>query len=114
MSAWVVSSALDGKLREMETYQGKKSQSLRQVAMEKEHDEMMDKIGKIVKQDFDNTKRIKRPQEILEERRNERKRRNAWYRRAYRAVFGGGGGDAKSTNDATSVITNAKDQANKK
>jgi hypothetical protein len=79
---------VDGKLREMEVSQGKTSQSLRQAALEKEHEEMMERLAKIVQQDFDNTKRIKRPQEILEERKRERQRRNAWHRRAYRAVFG--------------------------
>lgn len=87
LGAWVVSSALQGKLREMEAAQGKASKSLRQAAMESEHDEMMERLNKIVSTDFDNTKRIKRPQEILEERRLERERKNAWYRRLYRWTF---------------------------
>ena len=39
-------------------------------------------------QDFDNTKRIKRPEEILKERKLERERNNVWYRRWYRSIFG--------------------------
>ena len=89
LAAWVVSSALDGKLKEMEASQGKSSISIRQAALEQEHDEMMERLNKIVANDFDNTKRIKRPHEVLEERRKERERRNAWHRRAYRAIFGG-------------------------
>jgi hypothetical protein len=52
-----------------------------------EHDEMLERLNKIVAKDFDNTKRIKRPQEVLEERRLERERRNRWYRRLYRWVM---------------------------
>jgi hypothetical protein len=86
LSAWVVGNAYGGKLREMEVAQGKASISLRQAALEAEHDEMMERLSKIVASDFDNTKRIKRPDEILEERRLERQRRNAWHRRFYRWV----------------------------
>ena len=89
LAAWVVSNALDGKLKEMEASQGKTSKSIRQAALEQEHDEMLERLNKIVVEDFDNTKRIKRPHEVLEERRKERERRNAWHRRAYRAIFGG-------------------------
>jgi hypothetical protein len=88
LAAWVVSNALDGKLKEKELSEGKSSKSLRQAKMEEEHEDMMDRLGKIVATDFDNTKRIKRPNEILEERRQERERRNAWHRRAWRAVTG--------------------------
>ena len=87
LGAWVVSRALQGKLKEMETAQGKASKSIRQAAMESEHDEMMDRLNQIVATEFDNTKRIKRPHEILEERRLERERKNAWYRRLYRWTF---------------------------
>jgi hypothetical protein len=87
LGAWVVSRALQGKLKEMEAAQGKTSQSLRQAALQTEHDEMMDRLNKIVQTDFDNTKRIKRPHEILEERRLERERKNVWYRRLYRWAF---------------------------
>lgn len=89
LAAWVISNALDGKLKEMEASQGKTSKSIRQAALEQEHDEMLERLNKIVEQDFDNTKRIKRPHEVLEERRRERERRNAWHRRLYRSVFGG-------------------------
>lgn len=88
MAAWVVSNALDGKLKEMEASKGLQSRSLRQAKMEEEHEEMMERLNKIVAQDFDNTKRIKRPHEILEERRRERERRNAWHRRFYRWMVG--------------------------
>lgn len=87
LSAWVVSNAYGGKLRELEASQGKASKSVRQAAMEQEHEEMLERLNKIVATDFDNTKRIKRPEEILEERRKERERRNAWHRRLYRWVF---------------------------
>jgi hypothetical protein len=88
LAAWVVSNAVDGKLKEMELSQGKSSQSIRQAKLEEEHEDMMERLGKIVETDFDNTKRIKRPNEILEERRLDRERRNAWHRRAWRAVTG--------------------------
>jgi len=90
LAAWVVSNALDGKLREMEASQGKVSKSIRQAKMEEEHEEMLERLNKIVAQDFDNTKRIKRPDEILEERRREREKRNAWHRRLYRWAVGDG------------------------
>jgi hypothetical protein len=85
LSSWVVGSAVSGKLKEYETSQGRVSKSIRQARMEAEHDEMMDRLQSIVKQDFEN-KRIKRPEEILEERRLERERRNKWYRRLYRWI----------------------------
>ena len=57
--------------------------------MEKEHDEMMTKINKqIVPRNFDNTKRIERPEEILERRRLERAQRNKWYKRTWRYITG--------------------------
>jgi hypothetical protein len=57
--------------------------------MEKEHDDMMDKFSHIVAQDFDNTKRIERPDEILARRRKERESRNVWYKRWGRWLIGG-------------------------
>ena len=42
---------------------------------------MVDKLNYFVKQEFDNTKRIQRPEEVLERRRKEREARNVWYRR---------------------------------
>jgi hypothetical protein len=64
------------------------SRSERQALMEKEHDEVMEKIGNIVKQDFDNTKKIERPEQILARRRKEREARNVWYRRWGRKLLG--------------------------
>lgn len=88
LASWVVKNAVEGKLKEREVSQGTVSRSLRQAKMEEEREEMMERLAKISSQDFDNTKRIKRPHEILEERRKERERRNAWHRRAYRYFFG--------------------------
>jgi hypothetical protein len=88
LSAWVVSNAYGGKLKEMEVSQGKTSMSIRQAAFEAEHTEMLERLNKIVQSDYDNTKRIQRPEEVLERRRLERQRRNVWYRRWYRALTG--------------------------
>ena len=62
--------------------------SERQARMEEEKNSMMEKLNKLQKQDFDNTKRIERPEEILERRRRERERRNVWYRRWGRWLVG--------------------------
>ena len=89
MAAWTLQNALSGRLKEMEASQGKVSKSLRQAALEEEHEEMMERLNHIVNNtEFDNEKRIKRPEDILEERRLERQRRNAWHRRLYRRIFG--------------------------
>jgi hypothetical protein len=88
LASWVVGNAIEGKLKEMEAAKGMSSQSIRQASCEAEHDEMMERMQKIVEADFDNTKRIKRPHEILEERKLERQRRNAWHRRLGRWLFG--------------------------
>lgn len=40
--------------------------SERQARLEQEQNDMMEKISKIRKTDFDNTRRIERPEEILE------------------------------------------------
>ena len=88
LSAWVVSNAYGGKLKELEVAQGKTSISIRQAALEAEHTEMLERLNHIVQSDYDNTKRIQRPEEVLEQRRLERQRRNVWYRRWYRAVTG--------------------------
>lgn len=56
--------------------------------MDKEHDEMMNKLNRIMKEDFDNTKRIERPEEVLARRRKEREARNVWYRRVWRSLTG--------------------------
>jgi hypothetical protein len=60
----------------------------RQAHLEKEHDDMMDKLNHIVAQDFDNTKRIERPEEVLARRRKEREARNVWFRRLWRGMAG--------------------------
>jgi hypothetical protein len=56
--------------------------------MDEEKDDMMKKLDKKMKEPFDNTKRIERPEEILERRRMERDRRNVWYRRLGRFIIG--------------------------
>lgn len=56
--------------------------------MDKEHDEMMDKLNHMMKEDFDNTKRIERPDEVLARRRKEREAKNSWYRRLWRGIAG--------------------------
>ena len=85
---WVVTSALDGKMKEKAFSRREVSQSERQALMQEEHDTMMDKLTKAAKKDFDNTKRIERPEEILARRKAERDKRNAWYRRYWRYIKG--------------------------
>ena len=85
---WVVASAIDGKLKERAASRREVSQSERQMLMEQEHDDMMNRLNKAAKADFDNTKRIERPEEILRRRKEERDRRNVWYKRAWRWVRG--------------------------
>jgi hypothetical protein len=60
----------------------------RRDVMEEEHADMMETLNKIKKTDFDNTKRIERPEEILERRRREREARNVWYRQWGRWLTG--------------------------
>jgi hypothetical protein len=115
LGVWVVSNGIDGKNKERDTFQGRISKyvheafsltgacakfvspkhnlfsctrSERQSIMEKEHGDMMEKLNHIVALDFDNTKRIERPEEILARRRKEREARNVWYRRWGRRVLG--------------------------
>lgn len=89
LGVWVVSNGIEGKNRERDTFQGRISKSERQAMMDKEHDDMMDKLNHIVNnQDFDNTKRIERPDEVLERRRREREARNVWYRRWWNGITG--------------------------
>ena len=85
---WVVTNAIDGKLKERAMARREVSQSERQAIMEQEHDKMMEKLNKAAKKDFDNTKRIERPEEILARRRAERDQRNVWYRRYFRWIKG--------------------------
>jgi len=49
--------------------------------MEKEKDDMMTKLQQNLRKDFDNTKRIERPEEVLARRKREREIRNKWHRR---------------------------------
>mmetsp|Transcript_2654 Transcript_2654/g.3747 ORF Transcript_2654/g.3747 Transcript_2654/m.3747 type:complete len:158 (-) Transcript_2654:395-868(-) len=80
----VLKDGLEGKRKEADVAKGAVSKSERQARMEREKDDMMTKINKIRKTDFDNTKRIERPEEILERRKKERERRNKWYSRTWR------------------------------
>jgi hypothetical protein len=60
--------------------------------MDKEHDDMMEKLKDYTSQEFDNTRRIERPEEVLERRRRERQAKNVWYRRWWNTMTGGGVG----------------------
>eukprot|EP00536_Pseudo-nitzschia_multiseries_P015259 jgi/Psemu1/311897/fgenesh1_kg.848_\ len=86
LGVWVVSNGIEGKNRERDAFQGRISKSERQAVMDKEHDEMMDKLNHMMKEDFDNTKRIERPDEVLARRRKEREDRSVWYRRLWRNI----------------------------
>jgi hypothetical protein len=88
LGVWVVSNGIEGKNRERDAFQGRISKSERQALMEKEHAEMMDKMSAVLKQDFDNTKRIERPEEILARRRKNREQQNRWYKRWWRSILG--------------------------
>mmetsp|Transcript_41842 Transcript_41842/g.46741 ORF Transcript_41842/g.46741 Transcript_41842/m.46741 type:complete len:158 (+) Transcript_41842:13-486(+) len=88
LGVWVVSSGIEGKNAERDVFQGRISKSERQAVMDKEHDDMMDRLGHVMKEDFDNTKRIERPEEVLERRRKERKALNVWYKRTWRFLTG--------------------------
>jgi len=88
MSAYVVSTAVEGKNKERDASKGLVSKSERQVRMEREKEDMMEKIERAAKKEFDNTRRIERPEEILERRRAEREQRNRWYNRAGRWILG--------------------------
>lgn len=87
-STWVLQSAIDGKNKERATSLGQVSVSERQAKMEREHTSMLETIQKVRTTDFDNTKRIERPEEVLERRRRERAQRNVWYRRWGRWIMG--------------------------
>ena len=47
----------------------------------------MNKMSKTIN-DFDNTKRIERPEDVLARRKKEREDRNRWYKRTWRWVTG--------------------------
>merc|ERR1719223_974363 len=85
-ASYVVKNAIEGKQKESDASKKYVSKSERQARLEKEQGDMLAKINKIRKTDFNNTKRIERPEEILERRKKERERRNVWYKRAWRAV----------------------------
>jgi hypothetical protein len=83
----VLKSAVEGKNIERDKSKGLISKSERQARLDSEKDEMMEKLNKKwKKQDLDNTKRIERPEEILERRKKEREERNRWHRRAWRWI----------------------------
>jgi len=82
----VLTSAIEGKHKESDASKNSISKSQRQARLEKEHDDMLEKITKIRNTDFDNTKRIERPEDVLERRQRERESRNKWYNRAWRYV----------------------------
>jgi len=83
-----VQKGLEGKQKEADMSRGHVSKSERQARLEKEQEDMMSKIRKVRKSEFDNTKRIERPEEVLERRRLDRENRNRWYRRTWRYVTG--------------------------
>jgi hypothetical protein len=85
---WVLENAIEGRTKESEVAKGKASKSERQARMEEEKNDMMEKLNKLTSKEFDNTKRIERPEEILERRRKERQQRNVWYRRWGRWITG--------------------------
>ena len=85
-ASYVLKDAIEGKNKERDAVKGASSKSERQARMEREQEDMMEKINRNMAKDFDNTRRIERPEEILERRKMERERRNRWYRRAWRFV----------------------------
>ena len=83
----VLKSAVEGKNIERDKSKGLVSKSERQARLDAERDQMMEKLNKRIEMvDFDNTKRIERPEEILERRKQEREDRNRWYKRTWRWV----------------------------
>jgi len=83
----VLKSALEGKNIERDKSKGLITKSERQARLDSERDQMVEKLNKRIQTvDFDNTKRIERPEEILERRKKEREDRNRWYKRTWRWV----------------------------
>ncbi len=83
----MLKSGLEGKNIDRDKSRGFVSKSERQARLDAERDQMMEKLNKRIKTvDFDNTKRIERPEEILERRKKEREERNRWYKRTWRWV----------------------------
>lgn len=88
-ASFVVQSAVNGQIHEREASKGQVSKSERQARLEREREDMVTKINKqIIPREFDNTKRIERPEEILERRKMEREKRNKWYKRTWRYLTG--------------------------
>ncbi|KAL9190745.1 hypothetical protein ACHAXT_000451 [Thalassiosira profunda] len=86
-ASFVLKSAVEGKNLERDKSKGLVSKSERQARLDAEKDQMMEKLNKRIQTvDFDNTKRIERPEEILERRRQEREDRNRWHRRTWRWI----------------------------
>ncbi|KAL3929884.1 MAG: hypothetical protein SGBAC_012012 [Bacillariaceae sp.] len=88
LGVWVVSNGIDGKNKERDASQGRLSVSERQAMMSKEHDDLVERMNTVISKDFDNTKRIERPDEILARRRKEREARSVWYKRWWRSIRG--------------------------
>ena len=87
--SYVLKSAVEGKNTERDKSRGLISKSERQARLDAERDDMVEKLNKKINaQEFDNTKRIERPEEILERRMKEREERNRWYRRSWRWITG--------------------------
>ena len=83
----MLKSGLEGKNTDRDKSKGFVSKSERQARLDAERDQMMEKLNKRIKTvEFDNTKRIERPEEILERRKKERDERNRWYKRSWRWV----------------------------
>jgi hypothetical protein len=85
----MLKSGVEGKNIERDKSKGFVTKSERQARLDAERDQMIEKLNKRIKtQDFDNTKRIERPEEILERRKKEREDRNKWYKRTWRWLSG--------------------------
>lgn len=83
----VLKSAVEGKNIERDKSKGLITKSERQARLDSERDQMVEKLNKRIQTvEFDNTKRIERPEEILERRKKEREDRNRWYKRTWRWV----------------------------
>jgi hypothetical protein len=88
-ASMMLKSGVEGKNIERDKSKGFVTKSERQARLDAERDQMMEKLNKRIKtQDFDNTKRIERPEEILERRKKEREERNRWSKRTWRWLTG--------------------------
>mmetsp|Transcript_11422 Transcript_11422/g.17319 ORF Transcript_11422/g.17319 Transcript_11422/m.17319 type:complete len:146 (-) Transcript_11422:87-524(-) len=88
---YFLSIALDDRLKDKEQMRelgGSKSD--RQFQMEQEKENLLRKLQKDIEtKEFDNTRRIERPEEVLARRKKEREERNRWYKRTWRWITGG-------------------------